>query len=87
MCLVQMTGGGTPGECDQASGVLAQFEVLSLIADGNNPIYDSESETYWFDDSVRIVVAFIYKILTLHMTPYLSQNGDLITFDQADTWR
>ena len=58
-----MTGGGTPGACDQASGVLAQFEILDLIAAGNTPIYDGASETYWFDDSVGFIVDIFQPLL------------------------
>ncbi|EIW75802.1 glycoside hydrolase family 18 protein, partial [Coniophora puteana RWD-64-598 SS2] len=60
-----MVGGGAPGVCTAASGILAMFEIQEMIANGNTPIYDSGSQTYWFDDS----------------------NGDLVTFDQADTWQ
>lgn len=49
-----MVGGGAAGPCSQASGVLDQFEVLQLIADGNTPVFDSASQTYWFDDSVSL---------------------------------
>ncbi|KAJ3378012.1 hypothetical protein HDU84_008026 [Entophlyctis sp. JEL0112] len=45
----QVTGGGIPGTCSQASGVLSNDEIQALISANNIvPTYDSGSETYYF---------------------------------------
>ena len=52
--IVQMVGGGSPGPCTDASGILAQFELLDILqSEVARATFDSPSETYWFDDQVR----------------------------------
>ncbi|KAJ6505220.1 glycoside hydrolase [Mycena sanguinolenta] len=53
-----MVGGGAPGVCTQASGILAQFEIETMMANGNKPILDSTSQTYWFDTSAGDLITF-----------------------------
>ncbi|KAJ7501452.1 glycoside hydrolase superfamily [Mycena galericulata] len=50
----KMVGGGTEGPCSQASGYLTQFEITDILASGITPTLDSTSETYWFDNAVRL---------------------------------
>jgi hypothetical protein len=57
-----MVGGGTAGQCTQASGILAQFEVLDIVANGNSPTLDITSETYWLDDSVSMNLSMSFQI-------------------------
>lgn len=77
-----MTGGGAAGECDQASGVLAQFEILDMIANGNTPIYDGESETYWFD-----TVSNIHLLSSVQSSSNLCRDeSSLILLVRTETW-
>jgi hypothetical protein len=48
-----MTGGGFPGSCTSTPGILAQFEIETLLNGGIVPTLDKPTETYWFDKSVR----------------------------------
>ncbi|KAJ6484868.1 glycosyl hydrolases family 18-domain-containing protein, partial [Mycena sanguinolenta] len=47
-----MTGGGFPGDCTFTPGILAQFEIETILNGGIAPTLDKPTETYWFDDSV-----------------------------------
>ncbi|KAJ8701201.1 hypothetical protein PTI98_000015 [Pleurotus ostreatus] len=47
-----MVGGGAPGPCSAAAGILTQFEVDALVKTGITPTLDIASETYWFDNQV-----------------------------------
>ena len=49
-----MTGGGAKGPCTDASGILAQFEVLDA-AKGLTPTLDKDSQTYWFNKASTII--------------------------------
>jgi hypothetical protein len=49
-----MVGGGFAGECTATPGVLAQFEIEKLLKNGIQATHDSATETYWFDNQVRI---------------------------------
>ncbi|KAF7367964.1 Glycoside hydrolase family 18 protein [Mycena sanguinolenta] len=53
-----MVGGGAPGVCTQASGILAQFEIETMMANGNKPNLDDASQTYWFDTSAGDLITF-----------------------------
>ncbi|KAF8171581.1 glycoside hydrolase [Mycena galopus ATCC 62051] len=53
-----MVGGGAPGVCTQASGILAQFEIETMMTNGNKPILDDASQTYWFDTSAGDLITF-----------------------------
>ncbi|KAF5360156.1 hypothetical protein D9758_011368 [Tetrapyrgos nigripes] len=50
-----MLGGGFPGDCTQASGILAQFEIEDLLQSGIQATHDSKTETYWFDTQGSLV--------------------------------
>ncbi|KAJ7106750.1 glycoside hydrolase [Mycena epipterygia] len=50
-----MVGGGFAGSCTASSGILAQFEIETLLQSGITPTLDKSSETYWFDDSGSLV--------------------------------
>ncbi|KAJ7121425.1 hypothetical protein C8R44DRAFT_853060 [Mycena epipterygia] len=50
-----MTGGGFPGNCTSTPGILAQFEIQSLLDSGISPTLDQPTETYWFDKSGSLV--------------------------------
>lgn len=47
-----MVGGGAPGPCSAASGILTQSEVDALLKTGITPTLDTSSETYWFNNQV-----------------------------------
>ncbi|KAF7430147.1 hypothetical protein PC9H_005847 [Pleurotus ostreatus] len=50
-----MVGGGAPGPCSAAAGILTQFEVDALVKTGITPTLDIASETYWFDNQGSLV--------------------------------
>ncbi|KAJ7837275.1 glycosyl hydrolases family 18-domain-containing protein [Mycena leptocephala] len=50
-----MTGGGFPGSCTSTPGILAQFEIETLLNGGIVPTLDKPTETYWFDKSGSLI--------------------------------
>ncbi|KAJ3208520.1 hypothetical protein HDU67_006691 [Dinochytrium kinnereticum] len=52
----KMTGGGAPGQCTEASGMLGLFEILDILGrNGISSNYDRATQTKWFNYNGELV--------------------------------